>query len=143
MAAHSYRDLVVWQKSMVLVRDVYGIASQLPAIERFALADQLRRSAVSIPSNIAEGQKRNGKAELIQFCGIALGSTAELETQLTLVNDIYAIATGAPLQICEEVSRMLTGLIKALRTPNSEHRTTSSDGGASDRRPASEPNGGP
>ena len=123
MASQSYRNLVVWQKAMGLVGDVYKIANKLPDIEKFALADQIRRSAVSIPSNIAEGQKRNGKLEFVHFCGIALGSLAELETQLILTEQLYGFEVEKELQICDEVTKMHTGLIKSLRTKNYELRT--------------------
>ena len=103
---------------MKLAELVYRYTRKLPSDERFALVDQMRRCAVSIPSNIAEGQKRIGKAEMAQFCGIALGSCAELETQLLLGNRLFSLVSTEELQLCEEVAKMLTGLIKALRTKN-------------------------
>ena len=109
---------------MSLTALVYEVASKLPAEERFALADQLRRSAVSVPSNIAEGQKRINRAELIQFCGIALGSNAELETQLLLVQRLYGLEVDPVIQESQSVNNMLTGLIKSLRTQNREPTTT-------------------
>lgn len=115
MSAHSFKDLKVWQEAMILVEQTYLITKQLPDFERFALADQLRRSAVSIPSNIAEGQKRYGDAETIHFCSIAQGSVAELETQLLLAQKIYKIPVKPILDKAESVSKMLSGLIKALK----------------------------
>lgn len=103
---------------MALVELTYVICTQLPTSEKYGLRSQMARSAVSIPSNIAEGQKRIGKAEMANFCGIALGSLAELETQLILTNRLYKLQVEKELQLCEEVSKMLTGLIKALRTKN-------------------------
>lgn len=82
MATYSFRDLIVWQRAMQLVEDVYASTKKLPKTELYSLTDQLKRSAVSVPSNIAEGQKRLNKQETIQFSGIALGSVAELQTQL-------------------------------------------------------------
>ena len=123
MATHSYKDLYVWQRSMALVEVVYGVVAKLPLDERFALADQLKRAAVSIPSNIAEGQKRLSKAEMIQFCGIALGSNAEVETQLLLINRLYKVPVEEALNLCDETGKMLTGLIKYLRTKNQELRS--------------------
>jgi four helix bundle protein len=122
MATHSYKDLRAWQKSMHLVVKIYDVTSKLLPAERFGLIDQLRRSAVSIPSNIAEGQKRFGKAEMAQFCSIALGSCAELETQLLISEMVYKIKVTNELQLCEDVSKMLAGLIKSLerRTPDEE-----------------------
>lgn len=118
MATHSYHDLIVWQQAMDLVELAYKICAQLPAEEKYVLCDQMKRSAVSIPSNIAEGQKRLGKAEMAHFCGIALGSTAELETQLLLASRLYGLSVEPELLLCEEISKMLTALIKALRTKN-------------------------
>jgi carbamoyl-phosphate synthase large subunit len=115
VAGHSYQDLKVWQQAMKLAAEVYKITERLPAEERFALTDQLRRSAVSIPSNIAEGQRRYGDAETRNFCSIALGSTAELETQLLLSQKLYGINISAQLASCEAVGKMLTGLIRALK----------------------------
>lgn len=79
-----FRDLIVWQKAMELVAEVYRLVKRLPKEELFALSDQIRRAAISIPSNIAEGQGRNSLKEFIHFLAIAKGSKAELETQLLL-----------------------------------------------------------
>ena len=76
----SYQDLLVWQKAMELVTEIYRIAKLLPREELYALSDQMRRSAVSIPSNIAEGQARNSTKEFINFLSVAKGSNAELQT---------------------------------------------------------------
>lgn len=76
-----YRDLIVWQKSMELVRAVYALTKQLPKEEIFALSNQLRRAVVSIPSNIAEGYGRNSKQDYLRFLNIARGSKYEVETQ--------------------------------------------------------------
>ena len=126
MASHSYKDLKVWQQAMKLVVEVYKITKHLPPEERFAIADQLRRSSVSIPSNIAEGQRRFGDAETINFCSIALGSTAELETQLLLVQKLYDIDTSAQLDSCDAVGKMLSGLIRALKNKKSPQSIVSS-----------------
>lgn len=77
-----YKDLVVWQKSIHSVESVDKIFQHLPAEEKYGLADQLRRAAVSIPSNIAEGQKHLGKAESVRFVSIVIGLAAGVETQL-------------------------------------------------------------
>lgn len=89
MALNSYKDLIVWQKSYELVKLVYSLTSDLPNNEQFGLVSQMRRCAISIPSNIAEGQQRNNVKEYRQFLGIAQGSAAELETQLLLCRDLY------------------------------------------------------
>ena len=80
----SYRDLTVWQKSIVLATTIYGATRGFPAEERFGLTSQIRRSATSIPANIAEGQARRTTGEFLQSLGIARGSLAELETHLIL-----------------------------------------------------------
>ena len=84
----SYRDLNVWKKSIQLVKDIYILVKLLPKEETYALSDQIRRSAVSIPSNIAEGSGRKGAKEYIHFLYISLGSLCELETQIIISNEI-------------------------------------------------------
>ncbi len=109
-----FRDLKAWQKSMSLARDVYTLGNNLPSDEKFGLTSQIRRSAVSIPSNIAEGSKRRTKQDFMQFLKIASGSAAELETQLLLANDIYQTPTGNILEALKGVQRMLEALMKKL-----------------------------
>jgi four helix bundle protein len=75
-----YRDLKVWQAAMVLAKRVYRLSNLFPTDERFGLTSQIRRSAISVLSNIAEGHARNTNGEMIRYCGIALGSLAEVET---------------------------------------------------------------
>ncbi len=116
MATYNYQDLDVWKKAMLLVEQAYKVSAKLPKSEQFALADQIRRAAVSIPSNIAEGQKRLGRAETIHFAGIALGSTAELETQLILCQRLHGLEVSESLDLCVQVSKMLTALIRSLRS---------------------------
>lgn len=110
-----YQDLIVWQKAMTFVEKVYKVVDTLPPKEKFALADQLRRSAISIPSNIAEGQKRSGTKEVIQFSSIALGSLAEAETQLILAQRLYKVDIASQLELASEIGKMLSALIKSLR----------------------------
>ncbi len=114
--AYNFEDLLVWQRSMTLVESAYKVVRQLPKIEQFALSDQIRRSAVSVPSNIAEGQKRLSNKETIQFTSIALGSLAELQTQLLLCSRLYSIETRSLVDECNQLTKMLTALIKALRS---------------------------
>lgn len=112
----SFQDLVVWQKSIDLVELVYAVTKQLPPNERYGLIDQMRRAAISIPSNIAEGCKRNNRQEYRQFCGIAQGSSAELQTQLLLTQRLYVtVAVKKALMLLDEIQRMLTKLIRSLR----------------------------
>ena len=113
----SYRDLIVWQKAMELVKHTYLLASGFPAHERYGLADQMRRSAVSIPSNIAEGQARQHTAEFRQFLFVALGSLAELETQTLIAHDVTYLSSKQLHEIetkIGEIRRMIHGLIRQL-----------------------------
>lgn len=112
--SQSYRDLRVWQQSFALVEEVYFLCQKLPSSEKFGLISQLQRCAISIPSNTAEGQQRNGVKEFSQFIGIARGSAAELSTQLLLVNKIYEIDTAKLVDEVEAIQRMLYSLQKKL-----------------------------
>lgn len=114
-----FKDLIVWQKAMELVAEVYLLVKKLPKEELFALSDQLRRSAISIPSNIAEGQGRNSTKEFIHFLAIAKGSKAELETQLLLcikVNYLNQSEIETAINLIQEVGKMLNVLQKSLTT---------------------------
>lgn len=111
---NSYKDLIVWQKSYELTKLIYGLTTQLPQDEKFGLVSQMQRSAVSIPSNIAEGQQRNNIREYRQFIGVAKGSAAELETQLLLCIDIYSIAGEKEVELLNEVQKMLGALCRKL-----------------------------
>jgi len=116
MAQH-YRDLIAWQKAMKLVTHVYEVTKTFPSDERFGLTSQMRRCAVSIPSNIAEGQARNTAGEFKQFIGIARGSTAELTTQILIAEQLgYLNTSEQTIQMADEVGRILTGLSQSLRT---------------------------
>ena len=113
----NYKDLVVWQRAMELTAEAYRLAKKLPKEETYALADQIRRSAVSIPSNIAEGQSRNSDKEFKRFLNIARGSKAELETQLLIgVNVGYFSDSDISRALCliDEIGKMLTKLISKL-----------------------------
>lgn len=104
---------------MELVTEVYLLAKKLPKEERFALSDQIRRSAISIPSNIAEGQGRNSTKEFIQFLAIAKGSKAELETQLLLcvkIKYLTHLEIETAINLIQEVGKMLNALQKSLKT---------------------------
>lgn len=112
----SFKDLVVWQVAMNVVFDVYEIIKKLPKHEVYVLSDQIRRSAISIPSNIAEGSKRNNRKEFHHFCGIAQGSAAELETQLLIIQQVYpAVPTRQTLANILRIQMMLTKLCQQLR----------------------------
>lgn len=120
MYIESFKDLIVWQKSMSLVKEVYAITSNFPKSEIYGLTSQMRRAAVSIPSNIAEGKKRKTKNDYVQFLRIANGSTAELETQLLITRDLYpSIHIELGVSLLEEVQKMLSTIINKLENPNS------------------------
>lgn len=114
MSSHSFRDLIVWQRSMELTTLVYQFISKLPSSEDFALSSQMRRCAVSVPSNIAEGQKRDSTKEFKRFLSIARGSIAELETQLEIAHRIYELDTKEICEECDTISRMLTKLMRSV-----------------------------
>lgn len=116
MKTNSFKDLLVWQRSIELVEAAYSITHKLPKTETYALASQMQRASVSIPSNIAEGYGRNNRKEYIQFLGIAFASSAELETQLILVKKLYPSIVIAQVEnLLIEVQKMLSAMIKKLR----------------------------
>ena len=113
-----FRDLTVWQKAMDLAANVYRVTNDFPADERFGLTSQMRRAAVSIPSNIAEGHARNSTGEFIQLLGYAKGSLAELETQAEIAERLQIITRERNCELnreMQEVGRMLSGLLNSLR----------------------------
>jgi four helix bundle protein len=114
----SYKDLIVWQKGYELVKQVYKITAKLPQSEIFALQSQMRRSAVSIVSNIAEGSSRKTRNDYCQFMHIAYGSTSELETQLFICRDLYNIDINESILLLTEVSKMLRVIINKLEPRN-------------------------
>ncbi|OYW74663.1 MAG: four helix bundle protein [Verrucomicrobia bacterium 12-59-8] len=113
----SYRDLIVWQKAMALVRQVYLITSEFPKHELFGLTSQLRRSAVSIPSNIAEGNGRSTTLDYIRFLQIARGSLFEAQTQIEIASQLLFLnpdQTQELLSLANEIERMLNSIITKL-----------------------------
>jgi four helix bundle protein len=116
-STRSYKDLVVWQKGIGLAKIIYRITRGFPTEERFGLVAQMRRAAVSIPSNIGEGQARHTTGEFIQFISHAEGSLAELDTQLILAveRQFCRDSDAAPsFQLMEEQHRMLNALRRKL-----------------------------
>ncbi|MDZ7785616.1 MAG: four helix bundle protein [Candidatus Saccharibacteria bacterium] len=118
MGAHEYQKLEVWQRAVELAVTNYELITQLPKTEQFALADQMKRAAVSVASNIAEGQKRFGNKDTIRFNDIALGSLAELETQVITAQKVYRLPADEILKECAIISRMLHALNGSLRSKN-------------------------
>ncbi len=117
MAVRNYRDLIAWQRAMDFITQVYEQTKRFPADERFALTTQLRRSATSVASNIAEGEGRFSKPDFRRFLSIAHGSLREAETQLLIAERLGYLHTDAmesTLAIAGEVGRLIRGLTKSL-----------------------------
>ena len=117
MITSSYQNLIVWQKAMELTAEIYKLVKKLPKFEMYSLSDQMRRSVVSIPSNIAEGHERGTKKEFVHFLSIARGSKAELETQLLIsakVNYLSDSDISVAMNLLKEIGSMLTSLISKL-----------------------------
>ncbi len=125
MKTQSFKDLIVWQKSYQLVREIYKITKDFPKEETCGLSQQMRRCAVSIPSNAAEGYGRQYNKEYKQFLSMAYGSLCELETQYLLTVDLnYANKTTAIENLMTEVGGMLYRMINPIRYPLSAIRYT-------------------
>ncbi|NJD68965.1 MAG: four helix bundle protein, partial [candidate division NC10 bacterium] len=119
---NSFKELTVWQNAYRLALEVYRITCAFPSSEQYGLASQMKRASVSIPSNIAEGYKRQSRKEYLQFLSIASGSAGELETQLLLSGDLGFLDIEdfqRVSKLSEEVSKGLGNLIKALKSPRS------------------------
>lgn len=117
MEITSYKDLLVWQKAMNLVELIYSATADFPRSEEFGLAAQMRRAAISIPSNVAEGNVRKSTKEYHRFLSIALGSVAELETQVEIARRLRFMPEAEALLISQksqEVGKMLNGLRRSL-----------------------------
>jgi four helix bundle protein len=120
-AIQNFRDLIVWQKAMRATAEVYRVSRAFPKEELFVLTAQIRRAAISIPSNIAEGHARQGR-EFANFLSIALGSAAELETQLLLAVEFGYLQTNqldAIVGLLTEVRRMAAAIINKITTSSS------------------------
>jgi len=118
---NSFKDLIAWQKGMDVVEEVYKISASFPRHEQFGLTAQVRRAAVSIPSNVAEGFARPGKADYIRFLDISRGSANEVETQLMVAERLKFASTertGRVVQLVNEVQRVLKGLVDSIERNN-------------------------
>ena len=115
----SHKDLDVWKAAVILAKNIYSATNAFPKEEIFGMTAQMRRCSVSIASNIAEGAARQGNKEFVQFLHIALGSAAELETQLFIAREVK-LGKGAVLENLEEdlarIRHMLRGLVRSLKT---------------------------
>jgi four helix bundle protein len=117
MKLQSYRDLIAWKKGVELALSIYRVTQQLPRDEIYGLTSQLRRGAVSIPSNIAEGQGRASSGEFKQFLGHAYGSLCEVETQLLIAHRLGYLSENEFAALCEasaELGRIINGLIRSI-----------------------------
>jgi len=117
----TYKDLIVWQKGIDLVKFVYQMTRRLPEAEKFGLISQLQRASVSVPANIAEGWGRETKAYYVNFLRISKGSLAELDTLATIAHSLNYLEPDLFVELnnkIEEVSRMLNALIRSLTKAN-------------------------
>ena len=119
MPVQSYRDLIAWQKAMDLIVDIYNCTQNFPKSETYGLVSQLRRAAVSVPSNIAEGHARRSTGEFKQFLGHALGSVMEMETQILIGERLGYIDPAKSRDLLArtmEVGKIVNGLLRSLAT---------------------------
>ena len=116
----THKDLEVWKKAISFVTDIYKLTNDFPASELYGLTSQIRRAAISIPSNIAEGFSRSSSKELIQFLQIARSSAAELDTQLIIAKNIRYVRRDSIILESQltEIRKMLSALITKIRSPN-------------------------
>lgn len=125
MTIRSYRDLEVWKKAMSLVTDVYRITQTFPKEEMYGLTSQIRRAASSVPANIAEGWGRNMTGEYVQFLRIARGSLLELETHVTIAENLGYVSQEANRQMAnrtEEIGKMMCALIASIQKGTGSRR---------------------
>jgi four helix bundle protein len=118
MSVKDYRELMVWQKAMDLVENIYRTTGEFPREEIYGLTSQIRRAAVSIPSNIAEGNGRNTTRDYVHFLGMAYGSVKEVETQVLIAERLRYIDSSHSnglVQMTTKIARLLSGLAKSLK----------------------------
>jgi four helix bundle protein len=116
---HNFKNLEIWKKSRALVKEVYHLTNDFPSEEKFGLTLQIRRSSISVPSNIAEGCGRGTDKQLIQFLNISIGSLCELETQIHLANDLEFIDNQVNNKIIQEIAevrKMVMGFKNSIKT---------------------------
>lgn len=123
MSRSSYKDLIAWQKAMELVAMIYDATDQFPSHEQFALTSQLRRAAVSVPSNVAEGKYHYSNRDFTRFLRHARGSLAEIETQILIAQQRNYLSEPTATNLTErtdELGRILSGLINSLKNKESD-----------------------
>ena len=121
MVIHNFRELVAWQKSMTLAKDIYAITKTFPQNELYALTSQIQRAVTSIPSNIAEGAGRPTTKEMVHFLSFSLGSAYELETEITLAKEFNYITNGQYNELTDrivEVQKLVYSLMKKYNENN-------------------------
>ncbi|MHC4116197.1 MAG: four helix bundle protein [Planctomycetota bacterium] len=117
MKIQTYRDLEMWKLGIDVVKDIYGLTGGFPKHEMYGIVSQMRRSAISIPSNIAEGFKRYHNKEYRQFLYVTLGSCAELETQMTIAKELTYMTADSEVMLLDKldhIGRMISNLLKKL-----------------------------
>ncbi len=120
MYVESFKQLIVWQRAMELVKETYRVTACFPKEELFTLISQMRRAAISIPSNIAEGKKRRTRNDFLQFLRVADGSAAELETQIIISKGLYPTVDYSRIEsLLNEAQRMLITMVKRLESSKS------------------------
>lgn len=120
----THKNLDVWNKSVNFVTTIYKVTSRFPSEEKFGLTNQIRRSGVSVPSNIAEGAARNSNKEFIRFLRISQGSNAELQTQLTIAKNLDLVEEKEFKELMEkstDISKMISGLIRSIQNRLSDN----------------------
>jgi len=123
--AKSYRDLIAWQKAIAFVTEIYRATRLFPKEEIYGLTSQLRRAAVSVPSNIAEGQARLSRLEFKNFLAHARGSLVEIESQLLIAQNLGYLSKDSAAKLIEqnsELARILNGLLRSIRSGSTENR---------------------
>lgn len=111
---HNFRELKIWKDALRIVKSTYELCKQLPPDERFSLANQMQRSSISIPSNIAEGSGRGSKKDFLRFLNISISSSFELETQLILSKELFDINIDRELDDLHTLQKMIRGFMKSL-----------------------------
>lgn len=116
MKKHNFREIKIWQESLVLVKEVYEFSSKLPSEEKFGITSQVNRSAVSIPSNIAEGSGRTTNKEFIRFLEIAISSSYELETQLILAEHLFDVSSKELIKNLNALQNRIGGFTRQIKS---------------------------
>jgi len=115
MKKHNFREIKIWQEALVVVKEVYVLTSNLPKEEKYGITSKLNRSAVSIPSNIAEGSGRTSNKEFIRFPEIAISSSYELETQLILVEELFNLHTKEIVENLHALQNRIGGFTRQIK----------------------------